>query len=44
MLTLTNDSKKIVKVVEKNGGEAILTSTKHKNGTERIGNKRFYKG
>jgi len=30
------DSKKIVKVVEKNGGEAILTSTKHKNGTERI--------
>ena len=30
------DSKKIVKVVEKNGGEAILTSTKHQNGTERI--------
>jgi 3-deoxy-manno-octulosonate cytidylyltransferase (CMP-KDO synthetase) len=30
------DSKKIVNVVEKNGGEAMLTSTKHKNGTERI--------
>ena len=30
------DSKKIVKVVEENGGEAILTSVKHQNGTERI--------
>jgi 3-deoxy-manno-octulosonate cytidylyltransferase (CMP-KDO synthetase) len=30
------DSKKIVNVVEKNGGEAMLTSTKHQNGTERI--------
>lgn len=25
------DSKKILKVVEQNGGEAILTSTKHQN-------------
>ncbi len=30
------DSKKIAKVVEENGGEAILTSVKHQNGTERI--------
>ena len=30
------DSKKILDVVEKYGGNAILTSTKHKNGTERI--------
>jgi len=30
------DSNKIVEVVKKNGGEAILTSTKHENGTERI--------
>ena len=30
------DSNKIVEVVKKNGGEAILTSTKHQNGTERI--------
>jgi len=30
------DSKKIKDVVESNGGEALLTSSKHKNGTERI--------
>jgi len=30
------DDKLIVDVVEKFGGKAILTSTKHKNGTERI--------
>ena len=30
------DSNKIKKVVEENGGDAILTSKKHKNGTERI--------
>ncbi len=30
------DDNKIVKTVEKHGGEAILTSKKHKNGTERI--------
>ena len=30
------DDKKIIDVVENNGGKAILTSKKHKNGTERI--------
>ncbi len=30
------DSKRIVEVVKKNGGEAIMTSKNHKNGTERI--------
>ncbi len=30
------DSEKIVKVIEKYGGKALLTSKKHKNGTERI--------
>ena len=30
------DHRKIVDIVEKNDGEAILTSKKHKNGTERI--------
>ena len=30
------DDKKIVNVVERNGGKAILTSKKHKNGSERI--------
>ena len=30
------DDNKIKKIVEKHGGEAILTSKKHKNGTERI--------
>ncbi len=30
------DHKSIIDVVKKNGGEALLTSTKHKNGTERI--------
>ena len=30
------DDKKILNVVEKHGGKAILTSKKHKNGTERI--------
>ena len=30
------DSNKIKDVVEENGGEAIITSVKHKNGTERI--------
>ena len=30
------DDIKIVNTVRKHGGEAILTSKKHKNGTERI--------
>ena len=30
------DHKKIIDVVEKHGGKAIMTSKKHKNGTERI--------
>ena len=30
------DSKKIVDVVKKHGGKALLTSKKHQNGTERI--------
>ena len=30
------DSKRIVEVVKKSGGEAIMTSKNHKNGTERI--------
>ena len=30
------DHRKIVEVVKKYGGHAILTSKKHKNGTERI--------
>ena len=30
------DHKKILDVVEKNNGKAVLTSKKHKNGTERI--------
>lgn len=30
------DDKKIMNVVEKHGGKAMLTSKKHKNGTERI--------
>ena len=30
------DDKKIFDVVKKHGGEAMLTSKKHKNGTERI--------
>lgn len=30
------DDKSIIKIVKKFGGEAILTSNKHKNGTERI--------
>ena len=35
-ILVCTDSKKILDVVEKYGGNAILTSTKHKNGTERI--------
>ena len=30
------DDKRIVNVVDKHGGQAVLTSKKHKNGTERI--------
>ena len=30
------DDKKIINIVQKHGGKAILTSKKHKNGTERI--------
>lgn len=30
------DSQEIIDVVEKHGGEAIMTSKSHKNGTERI--------
>ena len=30
------DHKKIIDVVKKNGGKAVMTSKKHKNGTERI--------
>ena len=30
------DHKKIIDAVEKHGGKAIMTSKKHKNGTERI--------
>ena len=30
------DHKSIIDVVKKNGGKAVLTSKKHKNGTERI--------
>ena len=30
------DDKKIFNVVKKHGGEAMMTSKKHKNGTERI--------
>ncbi len=39
------DSKEIKEVVEMHGGEAVLTSSKHRNGTERIAEvaKRFNK-
>ena len=30
------DSTKVIDIVKKNGGEAVLTSINHKNGTERI--------
>ena len=30
------DDKKIIDIVQKHGGKAMLTSKKHKNGTERI--------
>ena len=30
------DHRKIVEVIKKHGGTALLTSKKHKNGTERI--------
>ena len=35
-LIVCTDSKLIQNVVRKHGGEAVLTSKKHKNGTERI--------
>lgn len=36
-VVVCTDHNSIVDVVKKNGGDVILTSTKHKNGTERIG-------
>ena len=33
---MCTDHKKIVDVVKKNNGVAVLTSKKHRNGTERI--------
>ena len=33
---MCTDHKSIIDVVKKNGGKAVLTSKKHKNGTERI--------
>ena len=35
-IIVCTDSKKIIDVIKKNGGEAIMTSNKHINGTERI--------
>jgi len=35
-LIICCDNKKIIKIAEKYGAKAILTSKKHKNGTERI--------
>tara|TARA_B100001250_G_C19804904_1_gene792819 strand:- start:1790 stop:2524 length:735 start_codon:yes stop_codon:yes gene_type:complete len=35
-IIVCTDSNKIVDVVKKNGGDALLTSANHKNGTERI--------
>ena len=35
-IIVCTDNKKILNIVEKHGGKAVLTSKKHKNGTERI--------
>ena len=35
-LIVCTDSKEIQKIVTKHGGESLLTSKRHKNGTERI--------
>ena len=35
-LIVCTDSKEIQKLVKKNGGDCLITSKKHKNGTERI--------
>ena len=35
-MIVCTDSKKIVDVVKKHGGKALLTSKRHQNGTERI--------